>query len=101
MPTPPATLLAAIKFAADALHPVIAQEARTGMVRMFAWANREALGQTLATGAAHFWSRARRAMWRKGESLGNTLAVRDVRIDCDGDVVLYQVDPDGPSCHTG
>jgi len=101
MPTPPDTLLATIKFDADGLVPVIAQEARTGMVRMFAWANREALAQTLATGAAHFWSRSRQAMWRKGESSGNTLAVRDVRIDCDGDVVLYQVDPDGPSCHTG
>jgi phosphoribosyl-ATP pyrophosphohydrolase/phosphoribosyl-AMP cyclohydrolase len=80
---------------------VIAQEARTGMVRMLAWANRDALTQTLATGSAHFWSRSRKAMWRKGETSGNTLAVRDVRLDCDGDVVLYQVDPDGPSCHTG
>jgi phosphoribosyl-ATP pyrophosphohydrolase/phosphoribosyl-AMP cyclohydrolase len=101
MPTPPDTLLAAIKFDADGLVPVIAQEARTGMVRMFAWANREALAQTLATGAAHFWSRSRQAMWRKGESSGNTLAVRDVRIDCDGDVILYLCDAAGPSCHTG
>ncbi len=51
--------------------------------------------------AAHFWSRSRKALWRKGESSGNTLAVREVRIDCDGDVVLYLVDADGPSCHTG
>ncbi len=101
MATPPDFLLGAIKFDADGLVPVIAQEARTGMVRMFAWANRDALAQTLATGAAHFWSRSRKALWRKGESSGNTLAVRDVRLDCDGDVVLYQVEPDGPSCHTG
>ena len=101
MPTPSENLLAAVKLDADGLVPVIAQEARTGMVRMFAWANREALAQTLATGAAHFWSRSRQAMWRKGESSGNTLAVRDVRIDCDGDVVLYLCDPAGPSCHTG
>jgi phosphoribosyl-ATP pyrophosphohydrolase/phosphoribosyl-AMP cyclohydrolase len=101
MSTPADTLLGAIKFDADGLVPVIAQEARTGMVRMFAWANREALAQTVATGSAHFWSRSRKALWRKGESSGNTLAVRDVRLDCDGDVVLYQVDPDGPSCHTG
>ena len=63
---------------------------------MMAWANRDALAQTLATGAAHFWSRSRRAPWRKGESSGNTLAVRDVRIDCDGDVVLYVVDAGRP-----
>ena len=94
-------LLAAVAFDADGLVPVIAQEARTGMVRMLAWANRDALAATLATGAAHFWSRSRQASWRKGETSGNTLAVREVRIDCDGDVVLYVCDPAGPSCHTG
>ena len=100
-PPPPEPLLAAVKFDGDGLVPVIAQEARTGMVRMLAWANRDALAATLATGAAHFWSRSRQASWRKGESSGNTLAVREVRIDCDGDVVLYLCDPEGPSCHTG
>jgi phosphoribosyl-AMP cyclohydrolase / phosphoribosyl-ATP pyrophosphohydrolase len=94
-------LLAAVAFDGDGLVPVIAQEARTGMVRMLAWANRDALAATLATGAAHFWSRSRQASWRKGESSGNTLAVRQVRLDCDGDVVLYLCDPEGPSCHTG
>src|SRR6476646_5761944 len=94
-------LLAAAAFDADGLVPVIAQEARTGMVRMLAWANRDALVATLATGAAHFWSRSRKASWRKGETSGNTLAVRQVRLDCDGDVVLYLCDPEGPSCHTG
>lgn len=94
-------LLAAVKLDADGLVPVIAQEARTGMVRMLAWANRDALAATLATGAAHFWSRSRQASWRKGETSGNTLAVREVRLDCDGDVVLYLCDPEGPSCHTG
>jgi phosphoribosyl-AMP cyclohydrolase / phosphoribosyl-ATP pyrophosphohydrolase len=94
-------LLAAVKLDADGLVPVIAQEARTGMVRMFAWANRDALAATLATGAAHFWSRSRKASWRKGETSGNTLGVREVRLDCDGDVVLYLCDPEGPSCHTG
>ncbi|HXU03141.1 MAG TPA: bifunctional phosphoribosyl-AMP cyclohydrolase/phosphoribosyl-ATP diphosphatase HisIE [Polyangia bacterium] len=98
---PAEPLLAAIKFDGDGLVPVIAQEAATGMVRMLAWANRDALAATLATGAAHFWSRSRKASWRKGETSGNTLAVREVRIDCDGDVVLYVVDPVGPSCHTG
>jgi phosphoribosyl-ATP pyrophosphohydrolase/phosphoribosyl-AMP cyclohydrolase len=98
---PPEPLLAAITFDADGLVPVIAQEARTGTIRMLAWANREALAATLATGAAHFWSRSRKASWRKGETSGNTLAVREVRIDCDGDVVLYLCDAEGPSCHTG
>lgn len=103
MATPdPEGLLAAVAFDADGLVPVIAQEARTGMVRMLAWANREALAATLASGTAHFWSRSRKAAWRKGETSGNTLAVREVRIDCDGDVVLYLCDPVvGPSCHTG
>jgi phosphoribosyl-ATP pyrophosphohydrolase/phosphoribosyl-AMP cyclohydrolase len=99
--TAPETLLGAIKFDAAGLVPVIAQEARTGMVRMVAWANREALQRTTATGDAHFWSRSRGALWRKGETSGNGLRVRDIRIDCDGDVVLYTVDAEGPSCHTG
>ena len=96
-----ATLLGAIKLDAQGLIPVIAQEADSGMVRMFAWANREALAATAATGFAHFYSRSRGALWKKGESSGHTLAVREIRIDCDGDVVLYRVDPEGPSCHTG
>ncbi len=79
-------LLDAVTFDANGLCPVIAQEARTGMVRMVAWANREALALTAATKAAHFWSRSRKALWRKGESSGHTLAVREMRIDCDGDV---------------
>ena len=94
-------LLGTVAFDAAGLVPVVAQEARTGMIRMVAWANREALEKTLATGDAHFWSRSRQAMWRKGETSGNGLRVRDVRLDCDGDVVLYTVDAEGPSCHTG
>ena len=97
----PGELLAAIAFDSAGLVPVVAQDAHSGTVRMVAWANAEALTATLATGAAHFWSRSRQALWRKGESSGHTLAVREVRIDCDGDVVLYLVDAEGPSCHTG
>jgi phosphoribosyl-ATP pyrophosphohydrolase/phosphoribosyl-AMP cyclohydrolase len=97
----PVTLLEGVQFDAQGLVPVIAQEAATGQVRMFAWANREALEKTLASREAHFWSRSRAKLWRKGEESGNTLRVRQVRIDCDGDVVLYSVDPAGPSCHTG
>src|SRR5450755_2393120 len=95
------SLLDAVTFDASGLCPVIAQEARTGMIRMVAWANREALELTVETKAAHFWSRSRKALWRKGESSGHTLGVREMRIDCDGDVVLYLVDAEGPSCHTG
>lgn len=94
-------LLRATTFDAAALVPVIAQDARTGSVRMFAWANREALRRTVETGEAHFWSRSRQAIWRKGETSGNVLHVRDIRLDCDGDAVLYVTDAEGPSCHTG
>jgi phosphoribosyl-AMP cyclohydrolase / phosphoribosyl-ATP pyrophosphohydrolase len=94
-------LLDAVTFDANGLCPVIAQEARTGMIRMVAWANREALALTAETHAAHFWSRSRKALWRKGESSGHTLTVREIRIDCDGDVALYLVDAQGPSCHAG
>jgi phosphoribosyl-ATP pyrophosphohydrolase/phosphoribosyl-AMP cyclohydrolase len=100
-PAKAGSLLTNVTFDGDGLVPVVAQEARTGLVRMVAWANRAALVQTLESGAAVFWSRSRQALWRKGETSGNTLAVREVRIDCDGDVVLYTVDPTGPSCHTG
>ena len=98
---PAETLRSALKLDAQGLVPVIAQEIETGTVRMFAWANREALELTASTGFAHFWSRSRGALWKKGETSGHTLAVRELRIDCDGDVVLYRVEPDGPSCHTG
>jgi phosphoribosyl-AMP cyclohydrolase / phosphoribosyl-ATP pyrophosphohydrolase len=94
-------LLAATVFDAAGLVPVIAQDRATGGVRMFAWANREALQKTCDTGLGHFWSRSRQALWRKGEASGNGLRVRDIRLDCDGDVVLYLVDAEGPSCHTG
>ncbi len=99
--TTPASLLDAVTFDAQGLVPVIAQEASTGQVRMFAWANREALAKTLETRQATFWSRSRGKLWRKGEESGNTLSVRQVRLDCDGDAVLYVVDAEGPTCHTG
>jgi phosphoribosyl-ATP pyrophosphohydrolase/phosphoribosyl-AMP cyclohydrolase len=97
----PTTLLDAVAFDANGLVPVVAQEGATGQVRMVAWANRQALEKTLASKEAYFWSRSRAKLWRKGEESGHTLAVRQVRLDCDGDVVLYTVDPVGPSCHTG
>lgn len=94
-------LVAAVKFDAAGLVPVVAQDAVTGVVRMVAFANVEALRATFATGDATFWSRSRRSLWRKGEESGNVMPVRQVRLDCDGDVVLYLCDPVGPSCHTG
>jgi len=83
------------------LTPAIVQDAGTNRVLMLAWMDEEALRRTRESGEAWFWSRTREQLWHKGETSGNTLAVRDVRIDCDGDVVLYLCDPAGPSCHTG
>jgi phosphoribosyl-ATP pyrophosphohydrolase/phosphoribosyl-AMP cyclohydrolase len=68
---------------------------------MVAWADADALRRTAETGLAHFWSRRRRAPWKKGETSGNVLHVREVRKDCDGDTLLMVVDPEGPACHTG
>ncbi len=83
------------------LIPVIAQDATTGAVRMFAWANAEAVRATKESGFATFYSRSRSELWQKGATSGNLMRVRDIRIDCDGDVLLYLVDAEGPSCHTG
>ena len=83
------------------LRAAIVQDAATNRVLMLAWMDEEALRLTLETGEAHFFSRARGALWRKGETSGNTLAVEEVRDDCDGDAVLVRVRPAGPACHTG
>jgi phosphoribosyl-AMP cyclohydrolase len=93
-------LIAAVKFDAAGLVPVIAQDRTTGVVRMLAWANAEALRATVAKARATFWSRSRSELWEKGATSGNSMQVHDVRIDCDGDAVLYIVDARGPSCHT-
>lgn len=83
------------------LLPVVAQDADDGRVLMVAFATREALERSLATGEMHFWSRSRGALWRKGETSGNTLRVVSLHADCDGDAVLALVHPAGPACHTG
>jgi phosphoribosyl-ATP pyrophosphohydrolase/phosphoribosyl-AMP cyclohydrolase len=80
---------------------VIAQDAETGEIRMVAWADQSAIEKTLHTRQAHFFSRSRGQPWLKGETSGNTLAVQSVWVDCDGDTLIYMVDPGGPSCHTG
>jgi len=86
---------------ARGLVPCIVQDATTDAVLMLAWMNAEALRLTRETGAAHFWSRSRQALWKKGETSGNTLAVVEIRLDCDLDTVLVRAHPAGPTCHTG
>ncbi len=83
------------------LIPAIAQDRLSGEIRMVAWMNREALQQTLTTRRATFYSRSRQALWVKGETSGHTLRVERVVADCDADVLILLVDPEGPSCHTG
>ncbi len=84
-----------------ALRAAVVQDAASGRVLMLAWMDDNALRLTKETGEAHFWSRSRNRLWRKGETSGNTLAVIELREDCDGDAILVRVDPAGPACHTG
>ena len=93
--------LSAVRFGVDGLVPVVAQDARSGDVLMLAFANREALDRTLETGLAHYYSRSRAALWQKGETSGHVQRVAEIRLDCDGDAVLYRVNQTGPACHTG
>jgi phosphoribosyl-AMP cyclohydrolase / phosphoribosyl-ATP pyrophosphohydrolase len=90
-----------IRYDEKGLVPVVAQYASTGEVLMLAYASREAVEKTIDTGEAHYYSRSREEIWRKGETSGNTQKVTDVRLDCDGDALLYKVEPAGPACHTG
>ena len=90
-----------IKFDPNGLVPVVAQDATTGEVLTLAYANREAVEKTLSSGEAHYYSRSREELWRKGATSGNTQKVVEVRLDCDEDALLYRVEPRGPSCHTG
>jgi len=83
------------------LTPAIVQDAETGRVLMLAWMDEEALRLTRETGEAHFYSRSRERLWRKGETSGNTLAVEELHDDCDGDAILLRVRAAGPACHTG
>ena len=94
--------LDAIKWDRDGLVPAIAQEVGSGKVLMVAWMNREALAETVRTNKAVYWSRSRRKLWRKGEESGHEQIVRDIRLDCDSDVVLLSVEQKGGiACHTG
>ncbi|MFI4922281.1 MAG: phosphoribosyl-AMP cyclohydrolase [Burkholderiales bacterium] len=86
----------------DGLVPVVVQEAGGGKVLMFAWMNREALKRTVSGGEAVYWSRSRKKLWRKGEESGHVQKVKEIRLDCDHDVLLLEVEQiGGIACHTG
>ena len=91
-----------INWSADGLIPVVTQEVASGRVLTLAWANREALQRTAETLEAHYWSRSRKKLWRKGEESGHVQKVHSIRTDCDQDVVLFEVEQvGGIACHTG
>jgi phosphoribosyl-AMP cyclohydrolase len=94
--------LDAVKFDANGLLPAIAQDAKSGTILMVAWMNAEAVAETVATGYAVYWSRSRQKLWHKGEESGHTQVVHEIRLDCDGDVLLLKVEQQGGiACHTG
>jgi len=96
------TWLDEVVFDADGLVPVVAQEAETGKLLMLAWMNREALAETVRSGRAVYWSRSRKRLWRKGEESGHAQLVKQVRLDCDADVIVLEVEQvGGIACHTG
>jgi phosphoribosyl-AMP cyclohydrolase len=88
-------------FDEQSLLPAVAQDADTGEVLMLAYVSREALARTRETGLAHYHSRSRDELWQKGESSGHVQHVEEIRVDCDGDALLYLVDQEGGACHTG
>lgn len=91
-----------IRWTPDGLVPAIAQDAETGDILMMAWMNRESLRLTAAEGHAVYWSRSRGKLWRKGETSGHQQVIRDIRLDCDNDVILLKVEQKGGiACHTG
>ena len=94
-------MLAEIRFDTQGLVPAIAQQHDTGEVLMMAWMDRDAVIETMTTGRACYWSRSRKASWRKGDTSGHVQTVVDFRVDCDGDTVLMLVDQTGVACHTG
>jgi phosphoribosyl-AMP cyclohydrolase len=96
-----AKVLDAIAFDDDGLVPAIAQQFDSGEVLMMAWMNRDAVAETLKTGRVCYWSRSRGRLWRKGETSGQTQALKDFRWDCDADTLLVLVDQEGVACHTG
>jgi phosphoribosyl-ATP pyrophosphohydrolase/phosphoribosyl-AMP cyclohydrolase len=90
-----------LSFGDNGLLAAVAQHHTSGQILMLGYANREAVEKTLATGLAWFYSRSRKSLWQKGETSGNVLHVRGLRVDCDGDALIYLCEPHGPTCHTG
>jgi phosphoribosyl-AMP cyclohydrolase len=90
-----------VDFGEDGLVPAVAQDADSGEVLMLAYVSPEALARTRETGEAHYYSRSREELWHKGATSGHTQSVREVRVDCDADTLLYLVDQAGGACHTG
>ncbi len=94
--------MAEVVFDENGLIPAIAQDAENGQILMVAWMNRESLAETAATGRAVYWSRSRQRLWRKGEESGHSQEVHELRLDCDGDVILLKIHQHGGiACHTG
>ncbi len=93
--------LTTVRWNSDGLAPAIAQDAGSLRVLTLAWMNREALALTEKTGEAHYWSRSRARLWRKGETSGHVQKVREIRLDCDQDAILLLVEQSGVACHTG
>lgn len=90
-----------LKYDVNDLITAVVQDAETGEVLMVAWMNPEAVRLTRESGEAHFWSRRRQELWRKGATSGNVMHVQEMRVDCDADTLLLRVTPAGPACHTG
>ncbi|MDV7349037.1 phosphoribosyl-AMP cyclohydrolase [Halorubrum distributum] len=90
-----------VDFGEEGLVPAVAQDADSGEVLMLAYVSPEALSRTRETGEAHYYSRSREELWHKGDTSGHTQTVREVRVDCDADTLLYLVDQEGGACHTG
>jgi phosphoribosyl-ATP pyrophosphohydrolase/phosphoribosyl-AMP cyclohydrolase len=95
------TLWKSVRFDVAGLIPAVVQERGSGRVLMLAYMNRESLERTLKTGFTHFFSRSRRTLWKKGETSGHTQRVESIRLDCDGDALVVEVEQTGPACHTG
>lgn len=90
-----------LKFNKSGLITTVIQDADSDQVLMVAWMNRTAIAKTLQSGEVHFWSRSRDELWRKGETSGNFLLLKEIFVDCDCDTILIKVNPSGPACHTG
>ena len=94
-------MLAAVRFDGQGLVPAIAQQHGTGEVLMMAWMDRDAVAETMRTGRMCYWSRSRKGRWRKGDTSGHIQELVELRIDCDGDTLLAEVEQTGVACHTG